>query len=91
MRTLLAGLLAATLGVAAGCAKPPQEAPKKVVPVEVAPVRPGPMADRLMIRAATEPWRSVRLSAEVAGRLVFNPSLTVKATPSIPSKLDRGV
>jgi len=71
MRMLLAGLLAATLGVAAGCAKPPQEVPKKVVPVEVAPVTPGPMADRLMIRAATEPWRSVRLSAEVAGQLVF--------------------
>lgn len=67
----LAGLLVLGVLTALGCKAPPPEVPEKVIPVEVAPVAPGPMADRLTIRAATEPWRSVRLSAEVAGQLVF--------------------
>jgi len=71
MRRRLAAMLVLGVLASMGCKNSPPEVPRKAVPVQVEPVTPGPMADRLMIRAATVPWRSVRLSAEVPGQLVF--------------------
>jgi len=70
MRWLAVGSVLAAL--LAGC-KPPDEAvvEQKPTNVEVQVGLPRPMVDRLVIRGIIEPWVSVRLSAETAGRLVY--------------------
>jgi membrane fusion protein (multidrug efflux system) len=60
------------VGLMTGCKKPPApEAEVRVTQVNVVPVVPRKMVDRLMIHATVEPWSTVRLSAEVPGRLVL--------------------
>lgn len=68
------GLVAAVLaaGLLAGCQKTAvPEAEVRKTKVYVVPVEPTQLVDRLMIQATIEPWATVRLSAEVPGRLGF--------------------
>lgn len=69
---LIAAPLCAMALAAAGCSQPPKpESQDRTVPVVVAPVQPTEVVDQMTIRATVEPWESVRLSAEVPGKLVF--------------------